>query len=77
MGRGSLGEVLPDPVKALFVLAMVAQAASPHDDHVVTWTGPSGHAHQLAVPGAPAEPRAFAVKGTAPAFVDDFVPIVE
>jgi hypothetical protein len=77
MGRGSLGEVLPDPVKALFVRAMAAQAAGPHDDQAVSWTGPGGHVHRLAVPGAPAAPRVFAAKRTATVVLDDFSPIAE
>jgi ATP-dependent helicase/nuclease subunit A len=77
MGRGSLGEVLPDSVKALFVRAMVAQAAGPHDDQAVSWTGPSDHVHRLVVPGAPAAPLAVAAKPAALAWVDDFAPIVE
>jgi hypothetical protein len=77
MGRGSLGEVLPDPAKALFVRAMAAQAASPRDDQAVSWTGPGGRVHRLGVPGAPAAPRVFAAKRPAPAVVDDFAPIVE
>jgi ATP-dependent helicase/nuclease subunit A len=77
MGRGSLGEVLPDPAKALFVRAMAAQAASPHDDQAMSWTGPSGHVHRLTVPGAPAAPLVFAATPTDAVFVDDFAPIVE
>jgi ATP-dependent helicase/nuclease subunit A len=77
MGRGSLGEVLTDPVKLLFVRAMAAQAASPHDDQTISWTGPGGHVHRLIVPGVPAVPPVVEAKRQAPAPVDDFAPIVE
>jgi ATP-dependent helicase/nuclease subunit A len=77
MGRGSLGEVLPDPARALFVRAMAAQAASPHADQALTWTGPGGHVHRLIVPGAPAAPRVFAGQRAVPVFVDDFAPVAE
>jgi ATP-dependent helicase/nuclease subunit A len=54
MGRGSLGEVLPEPVKALFVRAMAEQAAGGAGDQHVSWTSPSGTNHIFNVPGAPA-----------------------
>jgi ATP-dependent exoDNAse (exonuclease V) beta subunit len=50
MGRGSLGEVLPDQVKALFVQAMHEQAVSAGEDRTVPWTGPSGATHVFNVP---------------------------
>jgi hypothetical protein len=56
---------------------MAAQAASPHDDQTISWTGPSGHVHRLIVPGVPALPPVVEAKRQAPAPVDDFAPIVE
>ena len=50
MGRGSLGEVLPAGVKALFVAASVAAAGA--GQPAVEWTAPGGRAHRMAVCGA-------------------------
>ncbi len=77
MGRGSLGEVLPDQVKALFVQAMVEQMASGPEDQRVSWTGPSGATHVITVPGVVAEPRRLETKGALAAWVDNFAPIAE
>jgi ATP-dependent helicase/nuclease subunit A len=52
MGRGSLGEVLPDALKALFVRASVKEASA--DDGTIAWTSVDGHVHTFAVPGRPA-----------------------
>jgi hypothetical protein len=49
-GRGSLGEVLPASMRALFA------AAVPVPGGVASWTGPSGRAHAFFVPD-PANPR--------------------
>ena len=54
MGRGSLGEVLPDPVKALFVQAVATQMVEGAEAPRVSWTGPSGASHVFNVPSAPA-----------------------
>ncbi|MBI4486967.1 MAG: UvrD-helicase domain-containing protein [Acidobacteria bacterium] len=75
MGRGSLGEVLPDSVKALLVRAVVGQTAGPGDDCALTWTSASGDTHVLMVPGAASAPRMFVGSQTVAAFVDDFAPI--
>ncbi len=77
MGRGSLGEVLPDPVKALFVQAMVEQMAGGPEDQLVSWTGPSGAAHVFTVPGVAEEPRKLETKRAPAAWVDHFAPIAE
>jgi ATP-dependent exoDNAse (exonuclease V) beta subunit len=45
MGRGSLGEVLPPGVRALFASASAAGEALPSID----WAGPSGRVHRLGV----------------------------
>ena len=44
MGRGSLGDVLPPAVKALFVAASAAGEAQPS----IEWTGPGGRTHHIA-----------------------------
>jgi len=54
MGRGSLGEVLPDAVKALFVQAAAEQAIGGEADSAVGWTGASGTTHVFKVPAGPA-----------------------
>ena len=75
MGRGSLGEVLPDSVKALFVHAMLEQAAGGAEDAHLTWKGPSGLPHDIVVPAPAAAPQLLAVPQTAAVVADDFEPI--
>jgi ATP-dependent exoDNAse (exonuclease V) beta subunit len=53
MGRGSLGEVLPDTVKALFVQAAAEEAAGGDADRTVSWSGASGTTHVFNVPTGP------------------------
>jgi ATP-dependent helicase/nuclease subunit A len=53
MGRGSLGEVLPDAVKALFVQAAAEEAAGGDADRTVSWSGASGRTHVFNVPTGP------------------------
>jgi ATP-dependent helicase/nuclease subunit A len=57
MGRGSLGEVLPASLKALFGQAAGVVAADAGQDHLVTWSWREGYSHRLAVPAAPDHPR--------------------
>jgi superfamily I DNA/RNA helicase len=73
MGRGSLGEVLPDAVKRLFVDA--GGTGNAGDNNEVVWAGASGMHHRLATPRASKEPRRFVPSVSAPAFVDDFEPL--
>jgi ATP-dependent exoDNAse (exonuclease V) beta subunit len=47
MGRGSLGEVLPPDVVALFVAA-----AADETDRFLSWTGPGGATHEFRTPGS-------------------------
>ena len=77
MGRGSLGEVLPDSVKALFVLAMAEQALSTDEDRLLTWTSTGGGPQKVAVPGAPAQPRVLPARHSAVRSMDDFAPIAK
>jgi ATP-dependent helicase/nuclease subunit A len=75
MGRGSLGEVLPDSVKVLFVRAMAEQASRMEEDCLLTWTG-GGGAQTVVVPGTPAQPCVLPPRKTAATLADDFAPIV-
>jgi ATP-dependent helicase/nuclease subunit A len=76
MGRGSLGEVLPDAVKRLFVDAGRAGNAGDAGDNIeVVWVGGSGARHHLATPRASEVPRRLVPSLSAPAFVDDFEPL--
>ena len=69
-GRGSLGDVLPDSVRALFSVSMTKRGDR------IDWTGISGALHRIRVI-APAEPAAVAagLPPTAPAFIDAFGPL--
>jgi ATP-dependent helicase/nuclease subunit A len=67
MGRGSLGEVLPDDVRALFARAMTAGE--------VEWTAASGRRHTLASPPVLEEPRLLAPTIDTSRLVDDFDPL--
>jgi ATP-dependent helicase/nuclease subunit A len=55
MGRGSLGDVLPASIRALFAAAMTQEDS----DREIVWTGASGP-HSLIVPAAANEPRQLA-----------------
>jgi ATP-dependent helicase/nuclease subunit A len=63
-GRGSLGEVLPDEVKALFGHATRAGE--------VEWTGASGRRHVLVSPFVPDVPRQVVLTSARGGPVDDF-----
>jgi ATP-dependent helicase/nuclease subunit A len=63
-GRGSLGEVLPDELKRLFVSASAGEEPS--------WVGPSGVRHAFVVPAAAATPQRLATATAATSIVDDF-----
>jgi ATP-dependent helicase/nuclease subunit A len=63
-GRGSLGEVLPNEVKGLFVAAVGGQEAC--------WVGPSGARHVLMTPLPSAEPRRLAQPASTTTLIDDF-----
>ena len=63
MGRGSLGEVLPVSLKALFVEAAVVVAADAAEQRLVTWSWREGHTHRLAV-AAPPDPPEQLVAGS-------------
>jgi ATP-dependent helicase/nuclease subunit A len=67
MGRGSLGEVLPDEMKTLF-----AQATRPGE---VEWTGASGRRHVLTSPLVPDAPRQLALTSSTVGLVGDFDPL--
>jgi ATP-dependent helicase/nuclease subunit A len=71
MGRGSLGEVLPESVKALFVHALAERAAGGIEDRTVSWIGATGE-HRFAVPVAPATPRLMTPAANDTTVVDDF-----
>ncbi|HEV3061683.1 MAG TPA: UvrD-helicase domain-containing protein [Vicinamibacterales bacterium] len=73
MGRGSLGDVLPDPVKRLFVDA--GRAGNAGDNLDVVWVGGSGVRHRLATPRASDVPQRLVPSLGAPAFTDDFEPL--
>jgi ATP-dependent helicase/nuclease subunit A len=73
MGRGSLGEVLPDAVRRLFVDA--GRAGYAGDNVEVVWVGGSGARHRLATPRASEVPRLVVPSVNVPAFVDDFEPL--
>jgi ATP-dependent helicase/nuclease subunit A len=77
MGRGSLGEVLPESFKALFVQAMLEQTCQKDEDRRVSWAGPGGRDHVFIVPGIAAAPRVAAARQPSAAFADDFARIVE
>jgi ATP-dependent helicase/nuclease subunit A len=68
--RGSLGEILPASVKALFASA----GAVPHLDEV-RWIGPSGDPHTFVVPDGVAPPRATRLFAGATPVIDDFGPL--
>jgi len=68
--RGSLGDILPAPVKALFASAV----AVPHVDEV-RWIGPSGDPHTFVVPDGVAPPRPARLDAVAPPVIDDFGPL--
>ncbi|PYR28804.1 MAG: hypothetical protein DMF92_13295, partial [Acidobacteria bacterium] len=57
MGRGSLGEVLPVSLKALFAEAAVVVAADAAEQRLVTWSWREGHTHRLAVAAPPDPPK--------------------
>jgi ATP-dependent helicase/nuclease subunit A len=76
MGRGSLGEVLPDSVKALFVRAMLEQQ-SVEGDSRLAWTGPSSRSHAIVLPAPAGAPRVLDVNQPAVVVSDDFAPIQE
>ncbi len=57
-GRGSLAEVLPKPVVALFGAAATA-AADPAHDRVLAWSGQDGRGHQFIVCPAVTPDRAL------------------
>jgi ATP-dependent exoDNAse (exonuclease V) beta subunit len=76
MGRGSLGEVLPDSVKALFVRAMLEQQSVERDSRLA-WTGPSGRSHAIVLPAPADAPRVLDVNQPARVVSDDFAPIQE
>jgi len=76
MGRGSLGEVLPEPVKALFVQALFESMVGAVEPRV-SWTGPSGAAHVFSVPAVSVEPRVLEVRRESAIWKDDFAPIDE
>ncbi len=70
MTRGSLGEVLPAPVKALFVTAAEGGDA----DREITWVTTTGQIHGFFVPAPVSEPRSLK-RGSEVAYpVDDFAP---
>ena len=73
MTRGSLGEVLPDSVKALFVQAML-EASTGGEDVRLTWVGPSG-THVFTVPGVAPEARMLETRREVTERTDDFAPI--
>jgi ATP-dependent helicase/nuclease subunit A len=66
--RGSLGEILPAPVKTLFAAAAVVPA---HGGEV-RWIGPSGHAHTFVVPDSGASPPASRSPAVPTPVIDDF-----
>jgi len=68
--RGSLGDILPAPVKALFASAV----AVPQVDEVC-WIGPSGDPHTFVVPDGVASPRPTRLDAVAPPLIDDFGPL--
>jgi hypothetical protein len=78
MTRGSLGEVLPSSVKALFVSAWATAAAStagnpeaPADSSAkITWAG-----HTLTAPGVTDPPRHLRWTVAAVEVEDDFGPL--
>jgi ATP-dependent helicase/nuclease subunit A len=72
-GRGSLGEVLPDGVRALFSSSVVSNSDS------ISWTGPSGASHTLRVvpPAAQSDqPLTTVGSSTAPISPSAFGPLV-
>jgi ATP-dependent exoDNAse (exonuclease V) beta subunit len=76
MGRGSLGEVLPDSVKALFVRAVLEQQTGERDSRLA-WTGPSNRSHAIVLPAPAAAPRVLDASQRAVVVADDFAPIHE
>jgi ATP-dependent helicase/nuclease subunit A len=70
MTRGSLGEVLPASIKALFAMACT-QAGSAE----IAWTGPSGAAHTFHVPDTIESPILLAPEGVTVRLPDDFAPL--
>jgi ATP-dependent helicase/nuclease subunit A len=75
MGRGSLGEVLPDSVKALFARAMVEQGSRVDEDGSIAWTDSAGTVHTVVIPATSAQQRVLPSRHSAVIFIDDFAPI--
>jgi ATP-dependent helicase/nuclease subunit A len=69
--RGSLAEILPASVKALFTAAAVASAVDE-----VLWIGPSGAAHGFVVPGSETTEPAFRPQAVTHSLPNDFAPLV-
>ncbi|MGE3510452.1 MAG: UvrD-helicase domain-containing protein [Vicinamibacterales bacterium] len=67
MGRGSLGEVLPASLRALFPRALGGAA-----DAVLEWAGPTAHVHALLVPEAAESPRTLRRASAGETMLDDF-----
>jgi hypothetical protein len=68
MTRGSLGEVLPASVKALFARA----AADADADRQIVWTAQPSQMHRFFVPAPASEPRSLVRHSEAAPPVDDF-----
>ena len=77
MGRGSLGEVLPASLKALFGHAAGVVAGDGGQEALVTWSWREGHAHRLAVPAAPDHPRRVVAASPSGPPPDDFSAVAD
>jgi len=77
MGRGSLGEVLPASLRALFGAAAGVAAADAEQDGLVVWSGSEARVHRLAVPRVVAEPRRLVIARPSAAPLHDFGPVAD